>query len=108
MSNATVSVSNNVVSVSIDPIRAGTSQNINIEWDIDNGSSAWTFTSTGIVVTGGDGVFTDPELKSNGKKFKWKDKNAAYASYKYTINVTDGTTTLSLDPTIQNQSAGLS
>lgn len=47
--------------------------------------------------------FTDPLLSPNGREFSWKDRNALWEVYKYTINVTNGQVALSWDPAIQNQ-----
>ena len=103
---ATVTIANNVISVTPDPVPAGNGQNVNIHWSIS--TDGWTFPSNGIVIANGTGVFSDPEVKDNGKTFKWKDKNDNNLSYKYTINVTNGTTPLSKDPTIQNQGQSIS
>jgi len=97
---ANISITNNRISVSPDPLPV-TGNNINIHWDID--TAGWTFPSNGIVITDPGDEFSDPEVQNNGKRFKWKDKNSSGGSYKYAINVTNGSTPLSLDPTIINQ-----
>lgn len=101
MADATVTIANNVVSVTPDPLPAGPGNNVNLQWNIN--TNGWTFPSNGIVITNPGDQFSDPEVKNNGKQFKWKDKNTNSLSYKYTINVSNGTSTLSLDPTIENQ-----
>lgn len=47
--------------------------------------------------------FKNPTPMHNGKVFSWDDNNEFWDVYKYTINVTNGTTVLSWDPAIQNQ-----
>jgi hypothetical protein len=104
--DATVSVVNNVLSVTPDPIPVGKGANSKLTWKIDDDSynAGWRFTSDGIVVTnGGSEFYVDPNDPNNdSKKFKLKDKNDNSLSYKYTINLVNGTTPKSLDPTIQN------
>lgn len=97
---ATVSITNNVISVTPDPLPVRGS-NVEVHWDIS--TAGWTFPSNGIVIKNPGSEFSDPEVKNNGNRFKWKDKNASVGTYKYAINVTNGTTPLSLDPTITNQ-----
>ena len=101
MADATVTVANNVVSVTPDPLPAGPGNNVNLHWNLS--TNGWTFPSNGIVITNPGDQFSDSQVLNNGKQFKWKDKNTNGVKYKYTINVTNGATTLSLDPTIENQ-----
>jgi hypothetical protein len=103
--SATVSVVNNVISVTPDPIPVGKGGNSKLTWTLDDAAynAGWRFTSNGIVITnGGDEFSADPNDSSSDKKFKLKDKNDNTLSYKYTINLINGTTPNSLDPTIQN------
>ena len=97
---ATVSIANNVISVTPDPLPVS-GNNINIHWDIS--TPGWTFPSNGIVITNPGSEFEDPEVQNNGNRFKWKDKNSSAGNYKYAINVTNGSTPLTFDPTIINQ-----
>ena len=101
MADATVTVANNIVSVTPDPLPAGPGNNVNLHWNIS--TNGWTFPSNGIVITNPGDQFSDAQVLNNGRQFKWKDKNTNSVRYKYTINVTNGSTTLSLDPTIENQ-----
>jgi hypothetical protein len=107
---ATVSVVGGVISVVPDPIPVGRGANSKITWDLDKPSidAGWRFTSNGIVVTnGGSQFYVDPNDPNNdSKKFKLKDKNDNSLSYKYTINLVNGTTSKSLDPAIQNGGDG--
>lgn len=104
--SATVSVVNSVISVTPDPIVVGGGNNSKLTWTLDDASysAGWRFAGNGIVVTnGGDEFYVDPTDPNNdNKKFKLKDKNDNSLSYKYTINLISGTTSKSLDPTIQN------
>ena len=103
MADATVTIANNIVSVTPDPLPAGPGNNVNLHWNIV--TDGWTFPPNGIVIVNPGDQFSDPKVKNNGKQFKWKDKNSNDLSFKYTINVTNGTTTQSLDPTIVNRAS---
>jgi hypothetical protein len=77
----------------------GKGPNVLIHWKIrENG---WNFTANGIEIQGNTGQFTEPEPQ--GPNFRWKNKNNDHARYKYTVNVTNGTSTLSKDPFIINE-----
>jgi hypothetical protein len=99
-----VSIANNAITVTPGTVYAGNSPNVHIMWKIEN-SPGWSFTSNGIVIKNNDGQFDSPEPA--GPNFKWHDKNSNNKNYPYTVNVTDGTTTLTLDPAIQNQGGNL-
>jgi len=76
---------------------------VNLSWKI--ATDGWTFPSNGIAITHPGTEFFDPEVKDNGKRFKWKDKNSPGLTFKYTITVTNGTMTKKLDPTIVNRAS---
>jgi hypothetical protein len=102
-SKVTVSVAGNVVSVDTDKLHmAGKGGNAPIEWEMT--TAGWTFPSNGIVIEGNDGQFTELQPHDQGRKFKCVDKNDDGRTYKYDVNVTDGKVTLTLDPTIENES----
>jgi hypothetical protein len=52
-------------------------------------------------VSSGHGQFHSP--RNEGTRFVWKDYNDYRELYEYSIEVTDGTTTMTLDPAIKNQ-----
>jgi hypothetical protein len=52
-------------------------------------------------VMSGGGQFHSPH--NGGATFRWKDYNDYRELYKYSIEVTNGTTTMWLDPAIKNQ-----
>jgi hypothetical protein len=65
----------------------------------------WMFTkdfggSTGIAIKSHHGKFSNKK-GANRKTHKWK-RVARGGTYRYTISVTDGTSTISWDPTIMN------
>ena len=103
MANATVTIIDDIVSVDPDRLPAGLGENVNLHWKIS--TPGWTFPSNGIAIANSGTEFSEPEVKNNGKQFKWKDKNTPGLSFKYTITVTNGTTTKSLDPTIINRAS---
>lgn len=93
------------IAVSQDPIEFRPGGRGAIVWKIDdaNSSSGWRFTSDGIEIRDSGGEFDDP--RPGPQVFTWNNRNSKSGtnSYKYTIRVTDGTTTYALDPTIKNQ-----
>ena len=56
--------------------------------------------STGIAIKSHHGKFSNKK-GTNRKNHKWK-RVARGGTYRYTISVTDGTSTISWDPTIMN------
>ena len=103
MANATVTITNDIVSVDPERLPAGSGANVNLHWKIK--TPGWTFPSNGIVIANPGTEFSEPEVQNNGTQFKWKDKNTPGLSFKYTITVTNGTTTKLLDPTIINRAS---
>jgi len=77
---------------------SGKGPNVQIHWKIL--TPQWEFTANGIEIPTNTGQFDQPERQ--GQNFKWKDKNSDGRTYKYTINVFDGTTGLTEDPFIVN------
>lgn len=97
-----VSVANNQVSVDRDPLDLrGSGPNVEIQWHI--ATQGWTFPDNGIVISGNDGQFHDGHMAQQGTRYIWTDNNSGGKTYKYTVNVTNGSTPLSLDPSIINQ-----
>ena len=90
------------IAVSQDPIEFRTTGRGAIVWKIDdaNSSSGWHFTNDGIEIRDPGGEFDNP--RPGPQVFTWNNRNSKSGtnSYKYTIRVTDGTTTYALDPTI--------
>lgn len=76
----------------------GKGPNVQIHWKIL--TQGWNFTANGIEIPENKGEFSQPERQ--GQNFKWKDRNSDHQTYKYTINVSDGTTDLTEDPFIVN------
>ena len=94
--------STNVLSVDPDPIPCDRGRHdMDIEWQI--ATSGWKFTRTGIAhKDNDDGTFHHPQ--SGDFVFHWINRNHHARRYRYTVNVisTDGKTSLTLDPAIQN------
>jgi hypothetical protein len=105
--DVTVSVVSGAIQVSPDTLAMGKDRNVKIFWTFDKATSeaGWQFAAdTGIVFKDtGNTQFTDKELKDSGKKYKWNDANSDNNLYNYTVNLVNGTQTLSKDPAIQNQ-----
>lgn len=102
MQQVNVTVSGNQIAVDKPSLNlVGQGRNVELMWNLQ--TQGWTFTSTGIVIDNNtDGMFHDPQLTQQGTRYIWIDTNTGGLTYKYTINVTNGTSTLSLDPTIIN------
>jgi hypothetical protein len=81
--------------------------NAHINWKISG--HGWTFTSNGVAVERAHGKFTDKGNPGGDKKHhRWqRDRKEAATDpdhrHKYTITVTDGTTTVSWDPWVINR-----
>jgi len=107
-------ISNQEFSIKVDkePVDLTNLGNVDIFWVVQ--PDPWTFTeNNGGVSTGIDiknapgGLFKDKGGRDklgnpSQKHHNWERKTADNKTYKYIINVTDGTTTLSLDPFIVN------
>ncbi len=100
-----VTISGTTVSVSVDPLPMGNGHNQEITWRI--ATDGWTFTSTGIAFYAPDSQWTDKGTSAQGKQYKWHDKNTNNLTYAYGVTVTNGTSTLNLDPGIINQGDSL-
>lgn len=102
--HATVTITNNAITVVPDPLPMGKADNQVIEWTIKTDN--WAFPDNGIVINSDpNGQFSGAGVTGNGKKYTVHDKNTDNNRYQYTVNVTDGTSPpLSLDPTIVNES----
>ena len=101
MAKVDVSVVQGVVKVEPDTLpMGGQGHNATIEWKLN--TPGWTFPSDGIVIEGNDGQFKHLRPIDHGLKFQCTDTNNDSKSYKYTVKVTNGTSTLEKDPIIQN------
>lgn len=100
MAKVEVSVVDGRVVVDKENLKVGVQRDVHIQWMLK--TSGWTFPANGIVIHGNDGEFIDLAPTDNGRKFTGVDRNTNAKSYKYDINVSNGTTTLALDPTIEN------
>jgi hypothetical protein len=101
MSKVDVSVVNGAITVVPDILpMGGQGHNATIEWKLH--TPGWTFPSDGIVIDGNDGQFKHLRPIDKGLKFQCTDANNDAKPYKYNVKVTDGKTTLELDPIIQN------
>lgn len=99
--HATVTIANSVISVVPDPLSMGKANNQVIEWNIQTNN--WTFPDDGIVITSDpNGQFSGGGTTGNGNKYTLHNKNTDSNRYKYTVNVVNGATRLTLDPTIEN------
>ena len=95
------------IQVSPDPISLKGQGNgaVVIQWDIDPGSTqGWSFGTSGIDIKNPAGHFTHGGAGNGNKRYTWtRDAHGADGKpYRYTINVTNGTATMSLDPIIGN------
>jgi hypothetical protein len=102
---ATVRVSNSLdLSVHPDPIPCGkrSDHDMDIQWHIE--TKGWKFMPNGIVFKDNDDeTFHDPQ--PGDSDFHWTNDNHNKRLYHYTVNVisTDGKTTLTYDPAIENR-----
>jgi hypothetical protein len=98
----TVTIQGNVVSVDQQHLQVR-GQNQQLQWNIQ--TAGWTFPQNGIAITPGNGTnqFRDPVIAQNGTRFILWDNNSSPGQFKYTVNVTNGQQTLSLDPYIVNE-----
>jgi hypothetical protein len=99
----TVTVNNGQVSVSPDPVSIGRGEgrNVQLRWRI--GTPGWSFPANGIVIKNNNGEFSNDAVADQGTGFFMDDHNDRIGSYPYTVNVTNGQQTLTLDPTIINR-----
>ena len=99
MSQVLVSVVNNEVVVNLSRLSMlGKGIDALIQWDLV--TPGWTFPDNGIVIDDNLGEFTRLHVVDEGRKFWCFDRNSDGKTYKYSVNVTNGQTTLTLDPTI--------
>ena len=102
MSKVEVSVIDGKVTVDRENLSmVGKGRNARIHWKLT--TPGWSFPADGIVIDDNEGEFTKLEPAEQGKKFWCVDRNSDGKAYKYTINVSDGKTRLTLDPVIQNE-----
>jgi hypothetical protein len=78
-------------------------KDVSIRWKITPSSEPWVFTDDGVVIKSPDDQFSGKAKEDGGKTFHWSDKNGNNKEYPYTVNLTNGAQTLTLDPTIVNQ-----
>lgn len=102
MSKVEVSIVNGNVTVDRETLSmVGKGRNAPIQWELV--TPGWTFPDNGIEIEGNDGEFTQLRATDEGRKFKCMDRNSGGKAYKYNVNVSNGKTTLTLDPIIQNE-----
>jgi len=101
---ATVSISSLTITVHPDPIDCGywPGYDMDIQWHIE--TSGWKFTQNGIVHKDNQD-HTFHGARHSDFDFHWMNRNRHPGPYRYTVNVisTDGKTTLTSDPAIQNR-----
>jgi hypothetical protein len=101
MQQVTVTVANNQITVDRETVNLhGQGPNVQIQWNI--ATPGWTFPDNGIVIANNDGQFHSNSAQQ-GTRYMWHDRNTGGKTYKYTINVSNGSTPLSLDPMIANE-----
>jgi hypothetical protein len=99
-SSVTVTVVGGHIVLTPDPLPVGAGHNVLLTWTI--ATAGWTFAGDGIDVDGNDGEFGAPQVAPDGHSVQETDKDDNGTAYKYTVTLTDGTHTLTVDPTIQN------
>lgn len=97
-----VSIVDGKISVFPDPLPV-VDRNVVIEWQIL--TDGWTFPTweNGIVLTVPHRDFSNGTSDGTGKVFTIRNVNSERRTHKYTVNVTNGDKTVSLDPEINNQ-----
>jgi hypothetical protein len=98
-----ITVKNFVVSAEPEHLRMGKGKEQFVQWEID--TKGWTFPlfEDGIEVKGDHGEFSNGRVNETGTIYILHNKNSHIHLYPYTVKVTNGETTLTLDPDIQNQ-----
>jgi hypothetical protein len=101
--NINVTIKNHVLSVSKEVLMMGKTKNQKITWAIV--TNGWIFPEfeDGIELKGDHGEFSNGHRDETGKHYIVHNKNSHTHLYPYTIKVTNGKTTLSLDPGIGNE-----
>jgi hypothetical protein len=77
-----------------------------IKWDIDPTSTAgWSFAANGIVIDSPSNKFGNDGPANGNKRYGWtRNRDQADGQfYKYSISVTNGATTVIVDPIIINE-----
>lgn len=75
-----------------------------IIWNIDApASSNWVFAGTGIAIAAPPGRFDAGALSQSDQRYTCNRLNADNNTYKYSISVTNGSLTITIDPSIINQ-----
>ena len=119
MVEISVSTDGGKLAITIDPdpvqVQSGVQPKTHIVWKI--ASNGWEFSqdesdppiSTGITIKNPSpkGVFAnehglDDQGNSSKKHHRWKIRATNNTQYNYTISMTNGTNTITLDPTIMN------
>jgi hypothetical protein len=97
-----IGVTSDGIVVAPDPVDVPRkSHDVSIYWTIC--TPGWEFTDEGIVIHENRSQFIEPRREGKDRNgFHWKSRNTHKKLYKYTINVTNGTTTASRDPGIKN------
>lgn len=101
-----IRIQNEQISVNKDPLPMGRGKDKVLRWEIE--TSGWRFPDfeDGIVIEANtDHQFSNGHQgDNNDTHYLLRNKNSNTRTYKYTINVTNGTSTLSWDPAINNES----
>jgi hypothetical protein len=102
-----VTVSNNTISVSRDPLDCGQNRPCDIHWSI--GTSGWKFDATAGIIFKNDEPSPQFNRQGDTTMSVWHclNQNSVEKSYRYTINLVNTSTGLPLakDPAIQNHSS---
>ena len=98
----TVTIKSHVLSVSKEVLEMGKGKNQKITWTIK--TPGWIFPEfeDGIELKGDHGEFSNGHRDPTGTQYVVHNKNSHTHLYPYTVKVTNGKTTLSLDPGIAN------
>ena len=96
------------VGVNLDPIHLGGHGHgaVPIKWEIDPSSTpGWSFGQFGIGIPGHNDNFETGPIEPGGKHCTWTRRAGKVdgKTYKYQITVTDGNTTVVVDPIIINE-----
>lgn len=100
MPTVMVTVTKDGIVVKPNPVYVRKGQrNVLITWCMN--TRGWKFTRHGIVIGRNNRQFHAAE-GGGSRTFRWLDRNNVKAYYKYTVNITNDTTTASRDPGIHN------
>jgi hypothetical protein len=102
-SASTVTITVSPEPVVLDKNTNGQGEGAHVHWDISNGSTnGWKFSGAGIVIDKPGNKFSNKGQSGGGKRHTWQRDDVDGNDYKYTISVTNGDVTATVDPTIRN------